>query len=124
MHFCVLYRNSRWLLKVAGKRFFRKVVSRLCRYPACPKFHQNRSISHHFKDKCPFCILYRNSRWPLKVAGKQFLRNVASRLCKYPASQTFRQNRSLSHRFEINTLLHFTQKFKVTAKSSGKAIFA
>ena len=30
------------------------------------------------------------------MAGKQFLRKVASRLCKYPAGQKFRWNRSIS----------------------------
>ena len=36
-----------------------------------------------------FCALRRNSRWPPKVAGKQFLGKVASRLWRYPAGQEF-----------------------------------
>ena len=36
-----------------------------------------------------FCVLRKNSRWPPKVAGKQFLQKNASRLCRYPGDQTF-----------------------------------
>ena len=38
-----------------------------------------------------FCLLCRNSRWPPKVAGQQFLRKGASRLCRYPVGQKFRR---------------------------------
>ena len=51
IYFCILRRNSNWPPKVAGKRFLRKVTSRLCRYPACQKFCRNRSISLRFQDK-------------------------------------------------------------------------
>ena len=34
--------------------FLRKVASRLRRYPVGPNFRRNRSISHHFQDKCAF----------------------------------------------------------------------
>ena len=52
--------------KSGGKRFLRKVASRLCRYSAGQKFHR---FSHRFQDK-RFHISLRNSRWPPKVAGK------------------------------------------------------
>ena len=57
-----------------------------------------------------------------KSAGKSFffLQNNASGLCRYPVGQKFCRNRSVS---EINTFLHFTQKFKMAAKSGGKKIF-
>ena len=42
--------------KSGTKAIFSKVTSRLCRYPACPKFRQNHSISHHFQDKCTFAF--------------------------------------------------------------------
>ena len=32
------------------------VASTLCRYPAAPKFCQNRSISHRFRDECAFAL--------------------------------------------------------------------
>ena len=70
--------------KSGGKAIFsRKVASRLCIYPVGPKFRRNLSISHHFQDKCA-CVLHRNSRWLLKVAGKRFLLKVASRLFIFP----------------------------------------
>ena len=46
-----------------------------------------------------FGILRRNSRWPPKMAGKLFLRKVASRQSKYSGGKKFRRNRSISHRF-------------------------
>ena len=36
--------------------FLGKVTSRLCMYSAGKKFRQNRSISHHFQDKCAFAF--------------------------------------------------------------------
>ena len=56
MHFCVLRRNSRWPLNMAGKRFLGKVVSRLYWYTGGKKFQQNRTILHHFRDKCVFAF--------------------------------------------------------------------
>ena len=46
-----------------------------------------------------FCVLHRNSRWPPKVAGKQFLQKVARRLCRSPVGQKFCRNRSILFRF-------------------------
>ena len=66
-----------------------------------------------------FFILCRNSRWPPKVAGKRFLRKVASRLCRYPVGQ-IALSRSVS---KINAFLCLTQKFKMAAKSGGKMFF-
>ena len=46
-----------------------------------------------FVDECVFfflfCILHRNSRWPPKMAIKQFWGKVASRLGRYPEVQKF-----------------------------------
>ena len=81
-------RNSRWLPKVVGKRFFGKVASRLCRYPASQKFHQNRSISLHFRDKSVFA--------EIQDGCQKWREKVASRLCRYPVGQKFCQNCSIS----------------------------
>ena len=71
-----------------------------------------------------FCILRRNSKWPPKVAGHQFLGKIASRLCGYPVGQKLRRKLLLSHSVsEINTFLRFTQKFKMAVKSDGKTFF-
>ena len=42
-----------------------------------------------------------------KSGGKQFLRKVASRLCKYPAVQKVRRNRSISLRFRDKHIFAF-----------------
>ena len=42
------------------------------------------------------CVLRRNSRWPPKMEGKQFLGKVASGLCRYPVGQKFGQNHYLT----------------------------
>ena len=58
------------------------------------------------------------------MAGKQFLGKVVNRLCKYPADQKFRRNRSISLRFPDKCFFFcFMQKFKMAAKSGGKNIF-
>ena len=98
MRFCALHRNLRWLPKVAGKQFLREVVSRLCRYPAGPRFCQNRSISHRFQDKCAF-IFYTEIKDAAKSGGKAIFCEVASRICIYPAGQKFCRNRCILHRF-------------------------
>ena len=121
--FCVLSRNSRWPPKVAGKRFLRKVASRLCKYPVGQKFCRNRPISLRFQDKRIF-LFNRNSRWPPKVTGKYFFCEImpvdsadtlwVKNFVEIPLS------RSVS---EINTFLYFTQKYKMPAKSGRKTIF-
>ena len=45
--------------KMMGRRFLRKVASRICKYSGGPKFCGNNSMSHCFRDKCALC---RNSR--------------------------------------------------------------
>ena len=69
--------------------------------------------------KMCFCVLHRNSRWPPKMVGKRFLVKNASRLCRYPAGQKFRQNRTILHRLQ-DVFLRITQKFKMAAKNGGK----
>ena len=56
MRLCALRRNSRWLPKMAGKRFLEKVASQLWGYSSDQKFQRNRSIMHHFRDKCVFAF--------------------------------------------------------------------
>ena len=70
-----------------------------------------------------FCILWRNSRWPSTVAGKQFLLKVASRLFIYPEGQKFHRNRSILHCFKDKCFLRFMQKLKMATKSGRKVIF-
>ena len=60
------------------------------------KYFKSRTISKIMH----FCVLRRNSRWPTKVAGERFLLKVASRLFIYPTGQKFRQNHSISDRFQ------------------------
>ena len=71
-----------------------------------------------------FCTLRGNSRWPPKVAGKRFLPKVASTLCRYPMGPNFVEIALSRTVFKINALLRFRQKFKIAAKSGGKAIYA
>ena len=53
-----------------------------------------------------------------RMAGKQFLKQCASRLCRYPAGKKFR-NQSFSHRFQ-DKCIHLTQKFKMATKNCRK----
>ena len=54
-----------------------------------------------------FCVLCRNSKWPPKVVGKQFLGKIASRLSRQPAGQKFRGNRSISLHFRDKQVFAF-----------------
>ena len=62
------------------------------------------SISHYFQDKC---LLHRNSRWQLKIAGKQILRKVASIPWNYPVGQKFHRNCTTSHCFQDKCVFAF-----------------
>ena len=57
------------------------------------------------------------------MAGKRFLKKVASRLCRYPTGQKFCRNHSISLHFRDKHVLCFMQKFKMATKSGGKTIF-
>ena len=124
--FCVLRRNSRWPPKVSGKQFWGKVPNRLCRYPVGQKFRRNRSISLRFRDKCIFVFNTEIQDGRQKWRGKGFF---FCEIMPLDSTDTLRVknfveialSRSVS---EINTFLHFTQKFKMAAKRGGKMIFA
>ena len=67
--------------------------------------------------------LRRNSRWPPKVAGKRFLRKIASRLYRYPAGQKFCQNRSISLCFRDKHVFVFYTEIQDGRQDGGKTIF-
>ena len=78
-----------------------------------------------FVDECEFfssCSFscFSHSRWPMKMAGKQFLRKVASKLSRYPVGQRFHQNCSVLHRFRDKCDFAFYAEFKMTTKKCGK----
>ena len=68
-----------------------------------------------------FCILHRNSRWPSKMEGKQFLAKVPVDSKDTLRSKKFCRNRFSLHYFQDKcVLLLFTQKFKMATKNGGK----
>ena len=46
------------------------------------------------------------------MAGKQFLRNITSRLCRYSGGQKFFRNHSNSHRFRDNYVFAFSAEIQ------------
>ena len=160
MHFCILHRNSRWILS-------RIITSPLYRYSEGQKFLRNRAIltisdintffcfrqkfkmagknggKTIFHKSCQltlwtpwgskilfkslylapflrqihFYVLRRNLRWPPRMSGKRLLEKV-----RYPGVNFFFKISLSRTIFEINAFLHFTQKFKMAAKSGGKRI--
>ena len=87
-------------------------------YPGVKNFTEIALLP--FLRKIRFCILHRNLRWLPKVAGKNFLGEVATGLYRYPGGKQFCRNRivfdinALAHTVsEIKTFLEFTQKFKM-----------
>ena len=108
---------------MAGKRFLGKVASKLCRYPVGQKFHRNRSISLRFRDKRVFAFYAEiqdgRQKWPENdFLGKPLIDSADTLWAKNFVEIAL--SRSVS---EINTFLHFTQKFKMAAKSGGKTLF-
>ena len=110
--------------KSSGKVIFTKDPSILFIYPVGQKFRRNRSILHHFRDKYTFAFYAeiqdgRQKWWesdfslksPVDFSHTLWAKNFAEIALSCTVSK-------------INALLHFTQKFKMAAKSGGKAIFA
>ena len=70
-----------------------------------------------------FCILCRISRWPPKVVGKQFLRKVSSRLCRYPVGQKFCRNHSILLRFRVKHIFLFNTDFQDSWQQWSENVF-
>ena len=84
--------------KKGRKRLLEKIAYSLCKYAWGKKFHYcNRSISHHFRDKCVFAF-YTNLRWLPKMVGKPFLGKVTRCLSAdtLGGGQKFRRNHLIS----------------------------
>ena len=105
-------RNSRWLPKVARKKFLVKVASKLATYPEGQKFRRNRSISLRFRDKQVFAFNAEIQDGLQKWRGKQFLRKFTSRLCRYPVDQKFCRNRSILLRFQDKHVFAFNAEIQ------------
>ena len=100
-----------------------KVASRLCRYPADQKFCQNRSISLRFRDKLVFAFYAEiqdgHQKWRENDFGEKCLLDTAYT----PQVKNFVESAVSRSVSEINSFLHFMQKFKMAIKSGGKTIF-
>ena len=70
-----------------------------------------------------FCVLCKNSGWPKKMTGKQFGEKSPVQCTHNLIVKTLSKLLYLAPFFEINAILHFTQKFKMAAKIGGKIIF-
>ena len=74
-------------VEITRKRFWRKLASRLCRYPRGKKIRRNRSSSLCFRDKHIFAFYGEIQDGRQKSREKDFWRKFASRLCIYPESK-------------------------------------
>ena len=96
-----------------------KSGSRLCSYPV----RQNRSISLHFRNKRVFAFNAKIQDGHQKWQENDFCEKLPVD-CRYPAGQKLRRKLLLSRSIsEKNTLLCFTQKFKMAAKSGREKYF-
>ena len=69
-----------------------------------------------------FCILRRNSRWPLKMTGKDFCENSPVDSADTLWVKNFVKIALTRTVIEITVFLHFTHKFKMAAKMAGKLL--
>ena len=87
------------------------------------KNHQNRSISHHFQDKCAFAFYTKIPDGRQKWRESHFWGKLPVASAYTLWVENFVEIAPSRTIFEINALLCFTQKFKIAAKSGRKAIF-
>ena len=101
--------------KSGRKTIFRKIDSRLCRYPADQKFCRNRSISLHFQNKRVFVL-----NGEIQDGRHKWQENDFCEKLLVDSADTLRVKNfveiALSHSVsDINAFLHLTQKFKMAA---------
>ena len=119
MRFCILHRNSRWLVKWRESDFCEKLPVNSA-YTLRVKNFVKITISHLFRDKCAFafdaeiqdgCQKWRKCDFCLKLPVDSSYTLRDKNFVKIALS------RNIS---KINSLLHFTQKFNIAAKSYEK----
>ena len=73
-----------------------------------------------------FSVLLKISRWPTKNGGKVNFAKCCQYTLQIPCGSKILSKSlylAVFNKCEINAFLHFTQKFKMAAKSGGKVIF-
>ena len=87
------------------------------------KFHRNRSISLHFRDKGVFTFKAEIQDGRQKWRENDFWEKLPVHSAYSLWVKNFFEIALSRSICEINVFLRFTQKFKMTAKSGGKMIF-
>ena len=79
------------------------------------------TLAHSVPEIDTFFWFTQKFKMAAKSGGKQFLPTLASRVCRYPASQKFRQNRSSSLCFRDKRVLRRYSRWlpKVTGNQFG-----
>ena len=75
--FLPLTQKFKMASKSGRKTIFRKIASRLCRYPAGQKFCRNRSISLHFRNRQVFLLTQK-----FKMAAKSGGKTIFAKSCQ------------------------------------------
>ena len=109
---------------MAGKRFWQKIASRLCRYPVGQKFRRNRSSSLRFRDKEVVAFYAEIQDGHQKWRENKFCKTLTVASADTLWVKNFVEISLARSVSVINTLLRFTQRFKMATKSSRKTIFA
>ena len=111
LFFCVLCRNSNGHQKWRENHFWEKSPVDSADNLQVKNFMEI-TLSCSISEINGILHVRRNSRWSPKVAGKQFLRKNASRLCRYPVDQKFCWNRSISFRFRDKHIFVFYEEIQ------------
>ena len=104
--------------KSGRKTIFRKIASRLCRYPAGQKFRRNHSISLSFQDKWVFVFNPEIQDGCQKWQENDFWEKSA-----VDSAATLWVKNFIENCFYLAPFLHFTQQFKMVAKSEWEKFF-
>ena len=111
-------------MNVAGKLFWQKLDSKLCRYPVGQKFCRNRSSLLSFQDKYVFAFYTEIQDGRQKWLGNDFGENLP-----VDSEDTLRVKNLIKIALactvsEMNAFWRFMQKFKLAAKSGWETILA
>ena len=120
MRFCILRRNSRWPPKVAGNNFWEKSPVHSPDTLWVKNFVEI-TLSRSVSEIKAFLSFTQKFKMAAKSGGKTLFCKKLPINCAHTLWVKHFVEIALSHCIsEINAFLHFTQKFKMAAKSGGK----
>ena len=112
MHFCILRRIQDGCQKWQESDFCEMSPLHSAYTLRVQNFHRNRSISYCFQEKCVFAYLLNRARYSQKWRKSDFWEKSSVDSIYTVQVKKFRQNRSISHRFQDKCAFAFYTKIQ------------